>query len=231
MGRKSFTSHCILSRNGHGVTTTALTDTGANAFLLIDTLFAKRIAEFTGASYETLDSPVPVKGFDGQYGKPITQLLRCNFSIDKRRQYNTPFLVTDLGNHDLIIGRKWLVALDLWLDVRNRQLIWPSSLPPTPLFVKMIIKTLDELRQEARTDPVSQEDAQRRQEAFEKDVQLDPRRITILRRPSARTQLALSLPLAQETTTPIISKPPVRTPWKPRDLWNHSEAVDRKTNL
>ena len=31
MGGKSFTTPCILSRNGHGVKTTALADTGANA--------------------------------------------------------------------------------------------------------------------------------------------------------------------------------------------------------
>jgi hypothetical protein len=50
-----------------------------------------------------------------------------------------PFLITDLGNYDIILGRKWLAYLDLWLDVRNRQLIWPSNLPPTPALTREIL--------------------------------------------------------------------------------------------
>lgn len=145
LGGKSFTVPCTLIRNGYGVTTTALADSGANAFALLDTKCAKRISEFLNTPIETLEKPIPVKGYDGQMGTPITSVFRTHFRINGRQQYNMPFLITDLGSHDAILGREWLAHLNLWLDVRNRRLIWPDDLPPSPSFIKQTtvdIKTL-----------------------------------------------------------------------------------------
>jgi hypothetical protein len=91
-----------------------------------------------------------------------------------------PFLVTDLGHHDVILGRKWLAYLDLWLDVRNRQLIWPANLPPTPSFVKEITVTIRSLLEPTAADPAHQADATRRDQAFHEDIRL--RKIPILKR-------------------------------------------------
>ena len=113
MGGKSFTIPCTLSRNGCGVNTTALTDSGANAFTLLDTKCAKKISEFLNTPIEVLERPVPVKGYNGQMGNPITSILRTHLRVDRRRQYNVPFLITDLGHHDVILGRKWLSYLNL----------------------------------------------------------------------------------------------------------------------
>ena len=46
LGGKSFTIPCILSRNGCGVKTTALADSRANAFALLDTKCARKLSEF-----------------------------------------------------------------------------------------------------------------------------------------------------------------------------------------
>ena len=54
MGGKSFVVHCTLSRNGYGVETTALADTGANAFALVDTKCATKLAEFLNIPVEPL---------------------------------------------------------------------------------------------------------------------------------------------------------------------------------
>ena len=158
IGRKSFTILCTLSRNGCGVNTTALADSGANAFALLDTKCAKKVSEFLNTSLEMLENTVPVKGYDGRIGKPIASILRIHLQVNRRRQYNVPFLVTDLGHHDVILRHKWLAYLDLWLDVRNRQLIWPTNLPPTPSFVKEITVTMRNLLETA-TDPKYQADA------------------------------------------------------------------------
>ena len=145
LGGKSFTIPCILSCNGNGVKTTALADTGANAFALLDTKCARKLSEFLNQPFEALEQPVPVKGYNGQPGKPITSVLRTHLRVDGRRLYNVPFLITDLGHHNAILGRKWLSHLDLWLDVRNRQLIWPGTLPATPSFVKEITVIMQHL--------------------------------------------------------------------------------------
>ena len=80
-----------------------------------------------------------------------------------------PFLVTDLGHYNVILRRKWLSYLDLWLDVRNRQLIWPATMPPTPSFVKEITVTMRDLLG-TTPDPAHQADAARRDQAFQEDV-------------------------------------------------------------
>jgi hypothetical protein len=72
---------------------------------------------------ETLEKLVLVKGYNRQRKKLITSILRIHLQVNRRQQYNIPFLVTDLGNYNVILGRKWLAYLDLWLNVRNRQLI------------------------------------------------------------------------------------------------------------
>ena len=158
MDRKSFVIRCILSRNGYGVETTALADTGANAFALVDTKCAAKLAEFLSAPVEPLSQPVPVKGYDGRRGNPITSILRTHLRIDGRKQYNVPFLVTNLGHHDVILGRKWLAYSNLWLDVRNCQLIWPANLLPTPSFAKEVRTNLKTLM-EITPDPRYQADA------------------------------------------------------------------------
>ena len=79
LGGKSFTIPCTLFRNGYGVTTTALADSGANAFALLDTKCANKIAEFLDTPMETLDRPILVKGYDGQMGTPIASVLQTHF--------------------------------------------------------------------------------------------------------------------------------------------------------
>jgi predicted aspartyl protease len=105
MDGRSFTVPCTLSHNGNGVDTAALADTGANAFILVDTQCATRIADFLNVPLEGLPRLIPVKGYNGQRGSPITQMLRMHLRVDERRQYNVPFLVSDLGHHDIILGR------------------------------------------------------------------------------------------------------------------------------
>jgi hypothetical protein len=139
LGGKSFTVLCTLSRNGCRVKTTALADSRANAFALLNTNCARKISEFLNTSLETLERPVPVKGYNGQAGKPITSILQTHLRVDRRRQYNVLFLVIDLGHHNMILGCKWLSYLDLWLNVQNRQLVWPATMPPTLSFIKEIV--------------------------------------------------------------------------------------------
>ena len=170
MGGKSFVVHCTLSRNRYGVETTALADTRANDFALVDTKCATKLAEFLNIPVEPLPRPIPVKGYDSHKGNPIASILCAHLRIDSRRQYNVPFLVTDLGHHDVILGRKWLAYLNLLLDVWNRQLIWPATMPPTPTFVKEIKANLKTLM-EIMPNPGYQRDAEHRDRALRKEIQ------------------------------------------------------------
>ena len=82
--RKSFTILCTLSRNGSGVNTTALANSRANAFALLDTKCAKKVSEFLNTPLEMLEKPVLVKGYDGCIGKLIVSILQIYLQVNRR---------------------------------------------------------------------------------------------------------------------------------------------------
>jgi len=94
---------------------------------------------------ETLEHLVLVKGYNGQTSKLITLILQTHLQVNGQQQYNVLFLITNLGHYDVILRQKWLSYLDLWLDVRNRQLIWLATMLPIPSFVKEITVTMQNL--------------------------------------------------------------------------------------
>ena len=53
----------------------------------------------------------------------------------------------DLRNHNMILKKKWLAYLGLQLEVQNRQLIWPETMPPTSSFIKEISIIMENLIQ------------------------------------------------------------------------------------
>ncbi len=123
VGGKSCSIPCTIFRNGYQVFSSALVDTGANAFALADTRCALRLSEYLSSPVKALDNPIRVRGYNGAGVQEISYVLRAHIRVDGRRHYNVPFLIADLGEHNLILGRKWLSYLGLQLDVRNRRLI------------------------------------------------------------------------------------------------------------
>ena len=113
VGRRSCTILCTLFCNKYQVLTSALANSRANAFTLINTKYAIKLADFLNAPLEELPKPIPIHGYNGQTGQPITSILQIHLYINKHRQYNIPLFITDLRNHDMILGRKWLAYLGL----------------------------------------------------------------------------------------------------------------------
>jgi hypothetical protein len=167
IGGKHFTIPCTVSRNGHGIRTSALADSGANGFVFIDTQFARDLTNFLGVIPTPLTTPCPTKGYDGRPGKPVTQILTLHLTVDGRRQTDIPMLVLDLGGHDLIIGRKWFKHFDLWLDVRNQRLLWPNANVERPL-TREIYTPRENLRPMI-PNPHHQADVEKRDQAFERE--------------------------------------------------------------
>jgi len=78
LGRKSFTISYTLYRNRCRVNTTALADSKANAFMLLNTRCTKKISKFLNTLLETLEKPVPIKGYNRQARRPIILSLQIN---------------------------------------------------------------------------------------------------------------------------------------------------------
>src|SRR5204862_72202 len=74
-----------------------------------------------------VEKPITVKGFDGRGGKAVTHILILHLSLDGCQQTNIPFCILDLGNHDIILGLKWMEYFDIWLNPCNRRLVWPDD--------------------------------------------------------------------------------------------------------
>jgi hypothetical protein len=103
---KHFTVPCILVYNRYRVQTSVLVDSGANSLVFIDNRFATDLVKFLGTEIIPLTTPCSVKGFDRQLGKPAIQAIVLNLGIDRYRQQKIPILILDLGNYNLILGRK-----------------------------------------------------------------------------------------------------------------------------
>ena len=75
VGGKSCTIPCTLFYNGYQVLTFALADLKANAFALINTKYAVKLADFLNAPLEELPKPIPIHRYNRQTGQPITSIL------------------------------------------------------------------------------------------------------------------------------------------------------------
>jgi hypothetical protein len=65
-----------------------------------------------------------VNGYDGKQAALITHAIVFTLIVDGRRQRNVPFLIVDLGKHDVILGRMWFAKHGVLLDCAKRQLRW-----------------------------------------------------------------------------------------------------------
>ena len=179
---RSCTIPYTLFRNRYQVLTSTLANSKVNTFTLIDTQYAVKLANFLNTPIKELPKLIPIRGYNRRIGPPITTILWIYLHINRRRQYNVPFLIMDLGSYNIILGRKWLAYLGLQLNIRNRQLVQPETLPLTPSFIKEISIIIENLIR-PQINTIYQADATYRDQAFKKDIQLNSQRIYILRRP------------------------------------------------
>ena len=129
--------------NGVGFSLKSLADTGANGYLFIKNEVARKASEIFGTPILSLPYSVQVSGFQGTNCSRVSKYIRLHLTIQGRRIYNCPFLLVDLGNQDLIIGKKLMHHFKLHLDIRKERFVWPSEYPPTPIFQREIIVPLE----------------------------------------------------------------------------------------
>ena len=151
------------------MTTYSLVDTGANGFSFINTSFAISLAKFLNIQAKKLVRPIPIKGYNGQYGNQATHILILNLTIDKHYQTDIPCVILDLGNHDLILGLQWMSKYKIWLNPSDRTIIWPEDQEQHISFHRDITVSKRELGalQSQKIDQGHQDDIRRREEAFD----------------------------------------------------------------
>jgi hypothetical protein len=83
IGGKSCIIPCTLFCNKYQVLTSALADSGANAFTLIDTQCAIKLVNFLNVPVEDLFKLIPIYGYNGRVKQPIISILRIHLYINK----------------------------------------------------------------------------------------------------------------------------------------------------
>jgi hypothetical protein len=81
-----------------------LPNTRAYRFLFIDTHYIVASVKFLGVPLIKLRDPITIKGYNSREGRVVTHFLECTLIINNRQLTLVPFLVLNLGNHDLILS-------------------------------------------------------------------------------------------------------------------------------
>jgi transposase InsO family protein len=157
-----------LAHNGHAFSISALGDTGANGFIFIDTNLAIQVAKALSIHTIRLSVECPTQAYDGRAGRPITHALELTLMIDGRVQRRVPMLITDLGEHDLILGRMWFEKYGVLPDCKKRRLIWPEEQSlRDEVTIQMPTVLPRSILQRPKPDSQHQEDADRRDQLIE----------------------------------------------------------------
>jgi predicted aspartyl protease len=205
VGGDAFDVPCTLIKKGYSYQTHTLVDTGANGFSFIDAALADQLIRHCGASARPMPRSIPVTGFNGTAQASITSYIRLTFQIDGRRFLRLPFCIVPLGQHDLILGRTFFSYFHVNLDVQERRLLWPESLPLRYFFDKHIELTRESIKPKV-VNLANQADADRRDQLFSLDTpsQSVP---SVIVKPTPEPSVSLLSP-PQES-------PPSRRLWTP----------------
>ena len=95
-------------------------------------------------------------------------MITLNLGVDQHQQLKVPMVILNLGSHDLILGQRWLDHHDIWLDIRNRQLIWPELSPNNPPMNQELITSHEKLRPQ-QVNPQHQADVIQRDQAQQQE--------------------------------------------------------------
>ncbi|KAK1773006.1 hypothetical protein QBC45DRAFT_133911, partial [Copromyces sp. CBS 386.78] len=140
-------------------TSDALIDTGANGYLFVSRRFAEILKK------RLLIEPIydfPARGvsdYQGKTSQKIDEVIKASLRISSRTTVPDFFIVINM-NHDLIIGRKWLDLHDVWIDCKNRRVLFPPEWKPDPDWMRN--SSLEVSHGPGLQNPEYQRDADRR---------------------------------------------------------------------
>ena len=161
MGGPSITIEATIGDKGRAVSLETLIDDGAIAFLVLHKRLAADISSVLDLDILPLPEPYRVSGFDNVARETVSHFIRAILSVDGRRLYNFPFVLADIGRHDLIIGKNFLEELKVLVDPARSRLIWPDEVPPCSSVFRDIVFYPDQLHKRA-INTKFQRDADRR---------------------------------------------------------------------
>ena len=129
-GGNSFVVATQIVNGMNDFSTTSLVDSRALGLTFVNTPCTIRLScqYRSEPCIHPLEKPIGNMGFDGHTGKPISHVfLPPELHINRHTLACQLMLMTHLGKHDIILGKNWLARHNIWLDIKNEQLIWPNK--------------------------------------------------------------------------------------------------------
>ena len=125
-----FLTQVILSSADQQFPLRPLVDTGSSPHNIIHERLAPAVCQRLGLEPIRLAKKKLVQGFDGVVRKkPITHAIYPTMSMGKHRETTVPFLITDVGYHDAILGKTWMNKNRVLLDLGNDSIMFPERQP------------------------------------------------------------------------------------------------------
>ena len=96
LGGNHFRIPSVLYSNGLGIKLNSLIDTGAQAFLILNSSIAHLVARSLQTPIRKLPYKVTVRGFQDTFSSSVTHYLRTHLTINGRTFLNCPLLFSIL---------------------------------------------------------------------------------------------------------------------------------------
>lgn len=102
----------------------ALMDTGATGLAYIDPDVARYLCKLNGVALTKLVRSIPLTGFSGVCGKPLTHALYLPMQVGSHYEGMATFYVTKIARYSVIIGRDWMKQHGVVLDTTNGSVLF-----------------------------------------------------------------------------------------------------------
>lgn len=116
----AFTLPCRISSKGLALKLKGLIDTGAGSYVLVHPKFARTIERSLHIPIFQMQA-VKIAGYDSVPNAQVDKHFKADLVLDNHR-IRTFYVLCNTGRHDIIVGRKFLEQVDVWVNCKRRLL-------------------------------------------------------------------------------------------------------------
>ena len=118
---------CRLSSIGKVIQFKALINTSTNGYTFLNTKLISVLCDALDIEPQQLAKPKEVKAFNGQRVHRITHRVYPYITIDGYSELTAPFLITNLGAYNIILGYPWIKRYGVSINYLNDKLVFRAG--------------------------------------------------------------------------------------------------------
>ena len=99
----------------------------AIGYLFVDPVMAWRICDDLLIKPIRLSKSKAICGFNRKQASDVTHVIYPTMTVQEHRETTTPMLITQLGQHQIILGKPWMKKHSVILNMQNNWIsYWPG---------------------------------------------------------------------------------------------------------